>query len=99
MNKIEHKLALMRQRVINEATQRKIMTLEEMPIYVGKYFDEYGIDSFINYLSMLTSDVKMEAFITLCKPMIKDRKKIEKRFGVKIITPKELILNNYKEVN
>ena len=80
------KLTKMRQEIIDLSVKGGIITKEEIPIYIGKYFDEYGVDSFINYLSMLLGEPKMDAFMTLCKPLLKDRKKIEKRFGVKIIT-------------
>jgi len=84
--KLDNILAKMRQEIIELSVERGIITEEEIPIYVGKYFDEYGSDSFINYLSMLLGEPKMDAFMTLCDPLIKDKKKIEKRFGVKIIT-------------
>lgn len=83
---MENKLEKMRQEVIDLAIERKIITKKEIPIYIGKYFDEYGNDSFINYLSMLLGEPKMDAFMTLCEPLIKDKDKIEERFGVKIIT-------------
>ena len=86
MKSINKKLAKMRQEIIDLSVERGIITKEEIPVYIGKYFDEYGIDSFINYLSMFLGEPKMDAFCTLCKPLLKDRKKIEKRFGVKIIT-------------
>jgi len=83
---MKNKLAKMRQEIIDLSLERGIITKKEIPVYVGKYFDDYGIDSFINYLSMLLGEPKMDAFMTLCKPLLKDKKKIEKRFGVKIIT-------------
>lgn len=83
---MKHELEQMRQEIIDSTVKRGIITKEEIPIYIGKYFDEYGIDSFVNYLSMLLGEPKMDAFLTLCEPLIKDRKKIEKRFGVEIIT-------------
>jgi len=87
---MKNKLAKMRQEIIDLSLERGIITKKEIPVYVGKYFDDYGIDSFINYLSMLLGEPKMDAFMTLCKPLLKDKKKIEKRFGVKIITVGDL---------
>ena len=82
----KEKLEQMRKEIIDTAIERGIITKEEVSVYVGKYFDEYGIDSFINYLSMLLGEPKMDAFMTLCEPLLKDKEKIEKRFGIKIIT-------------
>lgn len=90
MDKLKQELTSMKQQIVATALMRNILTVEDLPKYIGKYIDEYGIDSFINYLSMLLGEPKIDSFLTLCEPLIKDKEKIEKRFGIKIITMKDL---------
>jgi hypothetical protein len=77
-------------KVIQEALARKIVTEDEVKKYVGKYIDEFGFDSFVNYLSYLiqTPNIgNMDVFLTLNQKMLVDKKELESRFGLKIISP------------
>lgn len=77
-------------RVIQEALARKILTEDEADKYVGKYIDEFGFDSFVNYLSYLIHSPNignMDMFLTLNQKMLVDKKEIEDRFKLKIVSP------------
>ena len=91
---IERAMEGERKRIITLAVEKGIFTLEDYnKNYKGKYLDHYGVDSFMNYLSFLMctelKDLKSSCFVTLCEKMLKDRKKIEEKFGLKIISPGE----------
>jgi len=94
MTDLKKQIELEKQKIVGLALYHDILKLSEFNEYIGKYFDEYGNDSFINYLSMLVSSQKMDGFLTLCNPLIKDKAKIEKRFGVKILTPGDIENDN-----
>ena len=89
-NKPKQIIDLMEKKIVIVALMKDVLSIEDLPNYIRKYIDEYGNDSFINYLSCLLGEPKMDAFLTNCKPLIKDKKKIEEKFGVKITTIKEM---------
>lgn len=78
-----------RNSVVQEAINRKILKEEEIEQYVGKYIDEFGIDSFVNYLTFLfqPKNFRESVFLTLNHKMLRDRILLEKRFGIKIASP------------
>jgi hypothetical protein len=90
-------LELEKKRIIQMAIEKKIISKKEYKEYEGKYIDQYGCDSFINYLSYLIvmGKGKNSIFLTVGNTILKDRDKIQKRFGLRIVTPSEL----NKEIN
>jgi hypothetical protein len=54
-----------------------------------KYIDQYGMDSLIQL--RIASKNKCDIFLTLNDEMIKDREELEKKYDIKIRTPKEMI--------
>jgi predicted nucleic acid-binding protein len=54
-----------------------------------KYIDHYGMDCLPNLKD--AAKCKAHYFITLCKPMLEDRKELEKIYNLKIMSPKEFI--------
>lgn len=54
-----------------------------------KYIDHYGIDSLPNLIE--ASQNRCAVFVTTNKPLLEDRKELEKRFNIKIRTPKEML--------
>ena len=59
-----------------------------------KYIDQYGIDSLPNLKSAKIAGC--EAFITINQGMLKDRKELERKFKIKILTPEEFIKESEK---
>ena len=67
----------------------KLITLEEWNSRFKNFRDEYGY-SFIHYLESTINE--LDTFITNNPVMLENRKELEKRFGVKIRTPGELLI-------
>ena len=88
---IKEQLKKEREKILRLAFSKKLLTKEEYEKeYKSRYIDCYGCDSFLCYLSyvVLVND-KEGIFITLNDKIIKDRKKIEKRFGIRILSVEE----------
>ncbi len=80
-----------KKRILAEIYSRGLMTPEEYEReYKNKYLDEYGCNSFMAYLSYVELNDNHGIFITLNDKIIKDRKKLEKKFGVKIKSLQEI---------
>lgn len=89
-------------RVIQEALARKILTEDEVRKYVGKYIDEFGFDSFVNYLSYLIATPNignMDMFLTLNQKMLADKKELEARFKLPIMAPNNVWENIADELS
>jgi F0F1-type ATP synthase delta subunit len=88
--KIDNAIKTMEKQIVINALIKDILTIDDLPRYMRKYIDDYGNDSFINYLSVVLADKKIGGFLTMCKPLIKDKEEIEKKFGIKIMSMEEL---------
>ena len=89
----EEYIANMKKQIIITALETNVLKIDDLPVYMGKYIDDFGNDGFISYLAAILSEKKMGAFLTICKSLIKDRKEIESKFGLKIMTIQELNKN------
>lgn len=78
----------LRQTIIETAIKRRIVKdKKEFEEYDEKYLDHLGCRSFTNYVSYLLSKEFKEdggVFVTLCKPMLKDKEKLKEKFGLEI---------------
>jgi len=54
-----------------------------------KYIDQYGIDSLPHIKEAVAA--KCDVFVTINQSVLGDRKELEKKFGIKIATPEEII--------
>jgi len=61
--------------------------------YKGRYLNPDGGDSFCQYLAATLYESMKDSgyFITMQEDMLKDREKITKRFGLKIMSIKEMV--------
>jgi len=82
-------IAKERMRIKNIAVEKGIITSEELKKYDGVYLDQHGCDSFLNYLSYVVSG-KVGYFVTNNGRFLKDRKEIQEKFGVEILSLDEL---------
>jgi len=73
--------------VVSRAVELKLIKREEWKNRFINYRDEYG-HSFVHYLESIMG--KMDVFLTLNSIMLRNREELEKRFGVRILTPEEL---------
>ena len=81
-----------RDKVMEEVFKRGIMSKKEYKEkYENKYIDEnYGGDSFPQLMEVVLHG-KDIMFVTVNEKMLRDREKLEKRFGVRILSPNEAI--------
>ncbi len=63
-----------------------LITLDEWNTRFKSYRDNYGY-SIIHYLECVFNDINI--FVTVNPIMLKNKKDLEKRFKVKVMTPKE----------
>ena len=86
-------LEIMKSHILQAAYAKRLLTLKQyQEKYKGKYIDQYGCDSFITLLSYLVETYGEDGnvFVTLCKPMLKDRKKFKEIFDIEIVSPEDL---------
>lgn len=74
--------------------QKKREQIDNKP--KNKYIDMYGIDSLPHLKE--AKECGCDVFMTTNKSMIEDREKLEKVFGIKIRTPKEMLEERNREV-
>ena len=76
------------EKVVSRAVELKIIKREEWDNRFKNYRDEFG-HSFVHYLECIMS--KINFFLTINPIMLKNKKELEERFGVKILSPEEAI--------
>jgi hypothetical protein len=54
------------------------------------FYDEFGSDSFIQYINAVMN-AKIDFFVTENERMLKRREELEKRFGLKITSPENIL--------
>jgi predicted nucleic acid-binding protein len=80
----------MREPVLKQAYEQGILTVEDYESkYKGHFYDDYGCDSFIQYLNG-AMNAKAEYFTTLNERLIKRRDELADKFGLKIATLEEI---------
>ena len=85
--KIDKYLKQKYEEVVSRAIELKLIKREEWKNRFINYRDRYG-HSFVHYLEAIMG--KMDVFLTLNSIMLRNREELEKRFGVRILTPEEL---------
>ncbi len=85
---IDKFLEEMYEEVVSRAVKLKIIKREEWDNRFKNYRDEYG-HSFVHYLECIMS--KIDIFLTINPIMLKNKKELEERFGVRILSPEEAI--------
>ncbi len=87
----------MREPVLKQAYELGIITPEEYESkYKGHFYDDYGCDSFIQYLNG-AMNAKAEYFTTLNDRLLKRRDELADKFGLKIVTMEEIAALMEKE--
>ncbi|MEK6846216.1 MAG: hypothetical protein AABY26_05625 [Nanoarchaeota archaeon] len=87
----------MREPVLKQAYEQGILTPSEYESkYKGHFYDDYGCDSFIQYLNG-AMNAKAEYFTTLNERLISRRDELVDKFGLKIATMEEIAAMMEKE--
>jgi len=81
---------------INHAIKIGVLTKEDYEKnYKRKYVDDWGLDSFPEYMQAVSNMKKFKddnlTFVTSNRKMLKDKDKLEEKFGLEIKSPKECI--------
>jgi len=88
--RLNYKLHLERDRILNEAFGKKLMTKGEYENnYKDMFYDEFGFDGFLQYVDGVMN-ANADYFITINKNLINKRKEMENKFKLRILTPEEL---------
>lgn len=88
VNPATPKLASQYRAYVHSFILNKNITLEEWNSRFKNFRDDYGY-SIIHYLESVVN--RLDMFITLNPIMIENKEELEKRFGVKIRTPEEML--------
>ena len=91
VRKLVKSIERMKREILGDAIATgKLTEKEYLKKYKDKYYDDHGIDSFIQYLdaSMKGGDT---VFVTLNEKILRDKSKLEDKFGTRILHPEEAI--------
>jgi Fe-S cluster assembly scaffold protein SufB len=91
VHKLIKNIEKMRDSILTDAMKSgKLTEKEYIKRYKGRYHDDHGIDSFIQYLdtSLKGGD---KVFVTLNDKILRDKAKLETKFGTRILHPQEAI--------
>lgn len=89
----------MRPLVLKQAYDSGILVSEEYESrYKGHFYDEFGCDSFIQYLhAAMNLNEKEDYFLTMNEQILSRRDELTARFWLKIASPEEMMAMMEKE--
>jgi len=91
MERVNHKLHLEKERILAQAIKKGLFTNEEyISNYEHRFYDDFGSDSFMQYLDAAMNAKNIDFFLTTNERILKARDDLTKKFGLKIISPQEL---------
>ncbi len=91
LERINYKLHLQKESILNQAFEENLFTKKEYnKKYKDMFYDEYGSDSFIQYINAVMN-AKIDFFITENERMLKKKEELKKRFGLEIASPEEIL--------
>lgn len=80
-----------KEHVLQQAFEQGIFTKKEYDEnYKDKFYDDYGSDSFIQYINAVMN-AKVDAFLTENERILGVRKSLENQFKLKMVPPTELL--------
>ena len=91
LERINYKLHLQKDNVLKQAFEENLFTEEEYnKKYKDMFYDEYGSDSFIQYINAVMN-AKIDFFVTENERMLKRREELKKGFGLEIASPEQIL--------
>ena len=90
LERFRFRLHQQQSRILSQASRKKIISKEGYEKkYKHMFYEEFGFDVFLQYLDgVMNADA--DYFVTFNKNLIKNKEELERKFGLKIITPEEL---------
>ncbi len=91
LERINYKLHLQKESILNQAFEENFLTKEEYNIkYKDRFYDEFGSDSFIQYINAVMN-AKIDFFVTENERMLKRKEELKERFGLEIASPEQIL--------
>lgn len=91
MERVNYKLHLSRDKVLQQAFEQGLFTQEEYEEkYKDMFYGDYGADSFTQYVNA-AMNAKVDYFVTDNERMLKRREELEAKFKLKIASPEEIL--------
>ena len=82
--------------VLKQAYEKQLLTKQEYEkSFKGMFYDEYGSDSFIQYLNAAMNS-EADCFITENERLLRRKDEFKTRFGMRIATPAEILKETEK---
>lgn len=98
MERVKQRLYLETDLVLEQAFKEKILSKEEYEkSYKARFYDDFGMDSFVQYLEAVMGDKKVDCFVTENERMLNIKEKLKEKFGLRIASPKEIIEDDAKK--
>lgn len=90
--KIKRRAHLEKDKTLKIVFENDVLTKEEYELkYKDRFYDDYGMDSFIQYLDAIIGDKKVDCFVTHNERMLKIKEELKARFGLRIASPEEIL--------
>ena len=90
--KVKRRAHLEKDKTLKIAFENGILTKGEYEKkYRDMFYDDYGMDSFIQYLDAIIGDRKVDCFVTHNERMLSIKEKLKERFGLRVASSKEIL--------
>ena len=91
LERVNYKIHLQKENILKQAFEEKLFTEKEYnEKYKDMFYDEYGSDSFIQYINAVMN-AEIDFFITENERMLKKKEELKKRFGLEIASPQDIL--------
>ena len=90
--KVKKRAHLEKDKTLKIAFEKGVLTKEEYEQkYKDMFYDDYGMDSFIQYLDAIIGDRKVDCFVTHNERMLRIKEELKERFGLRVASSKEIL--------
>ena len=91
LERINYKMRLQKENVLKQALEENLFTEKEYnEKYKDMFYDEYGSDSFIQYINAVMN-AEIDFFVTENERMLKKKEDLQKKFGLEIASPEQIL--------
>ena len=91
LERVNYKIHLQKESILKQAFEEKLFTEKEYnEKYKDMFYDEYGSDSFIQYINA-AMNAKIDFFITENERILKRKEELKERFGLEIASPEQIL--------
>lgn len=95
MERVKYRLHEEKGAVLEQAYKEGLfMEKEYNEKYKDHFYDDYGCDSFIQYINA-AMNAEIDRFVTVNERILRRRDELEEKFKLKIASPEEIIQKSY----